>query len=139
MGRNVRNLSVVCPSVPNRDRRAWDLEIETPTGLAKTGGTGLSGLDRCCEEFRKGRSAAALAITEVGGRASARLLLPKRGKSMKVRLLTSRVENGQPQIPGSEITVSDADGKRMCEMGQAAPVKTSKRKDSKAGKGRDTR
>ena len=65
MGRNVRNLSVVCPSVPNRDRRAWDLEIETPTGLAKTGGTGLSGLDRCCEEFRKGRSAAALAITEI--------------------------------------------------------------------------
>jgi hypothetical protein len=46
---------------------------------------------------------------------------------MKIKLLTSRAGVGFAQSAGDEIEVSDAEGARMVEAGQAIPVREATR------------
>lgn len=50
---------------------------------------------------------------------------------MKVKLLVSRAGVGFSQSVGDEVDVSDAEGKRMIEAGQAVPVRETQAKAPK--------
>lgn len=41
---------------------------------------------------------------------------------MKIKLLSPRSDGASLWVIGSEIEVDDAEGKRLCEMGEAEPV-----------------